>query len=105
MCRHEGLFVLGDLIMSCDCDFGAGLRICHCAGCHETFTSVSAFDLHQRIDDGEEVCINPELLRKRDGDKVLAECRKTPDGRAVWGVCRPDLPKRTFPPRQRVSVS
>lgn len=34
-----------------------GLSAAHCSACHETFTSVSAFDLHRR----KAVCLSPTL--------------------------------------------
>jgi hypothetical protein len=48
--------------MSCKCDLGTGLNMCHCAGCHRTFTSISAFDMHQRIAGRPEVCVS---IRRR----------------------------------------
>lgn len=32
----------------CTCQFGGGHQVSHCAACHETFTSLTAFDRHQR---------------------------------------------------------
>lgn len=34
--------------MSCTCKFGKGLKVNHCVVCHETFTSLTAFDRHWR---------------------------------------------------------
>lgn len=75
--------------MSCGCDFGSGLGTCHCAGCHRTFTSISAFDLHQRIDGGRNVCLDPAEARRRNGDPVFAVCRLTAEGPPVWGQYDP----------------
>lgn len=55
----------------CDCDFGKGLGTCHCAGCHETFVGIRAFDLHQRLRDGGVKCLAPAELRRKDGTPVL----------------------------------
>lgn len=47
-----------------------GGRRSHCAGCHETFTSVSAFDRHQTLDEAGPVCHGPAargLVRRDDG--------------------------------------
>ena len=46
-----------------------GTRRSHCAGCHETFTSVSAFDRHQTLNDGSH-CHDPAtrgLIQRPDG--------------------------------------
>lgn len=59
-------------------------RRSHCAGCHETFTSVSAFDRHQTLDDGGSVCYDPATrglvlrdggLWSRPGDRPMAPFR------------------------------
>jgi hypothetical protein len=34
-------------------------RTGHCGGCHETFSSLRAFDLHQSMKDGRSVCEKP----------------------------------------------
>ncbi len=72
--------------MSCACDFGTGLNICHCAGCHETFTSVSAFDKHQHLDDdGNAICTDPMSVLRQDGAAWFAVTRRTPAGWPAWG--------------------
>lgn len=76
--------------MSCACDFGAGLATRHCAGCCRTFTSISAFDLHQRIEDGRVVCSDPAEVTKRDGTHLMAVIRHTRTGSPVWGRNVPD---------------
>ena len=46
-----------------------GSRRSHCAGCHRTFTSVSAFDRHQTLNDGSH-CHDPAirgLIQRPDG--------------------------------------
>lgn len=81
--------------MSCICNFGAGTVTCHCAACHETFTSESAFDLHQRLDDnGKNVCLVPAYMRNKKGQLAMTTVRMTPDCCPVWGRNRPDLAAR-----------
>jgi hypothetical protein len=76
--------------VSCKCNFGSGLSTCHCAGCHETFTSVSAFDLHQRLDDDGLTCLDPgEMFRKDGVTRVLTVIRHTLTGDPVWGQYDP----------------
>lgn len=53
---------------------------CHCAGCHETFSSVTPFDLHQRLDGGKVTCLSPAYHRDRKGQLVFAQVRP-----GVWG--------------------
>lgn len=78
--------------MSCSCNFGAGASVCHCAACHETFTAVTAFDLHQRLDaSGRNVCLVPAYSRNKKGVLVFKVVRLTPDVCPVWGTNRPDL--------------
>jgi hypothetical protein len=71
---------------------GTDLKEAHCAACHRHFTSVSAFDAHQRIDhkpcgkapenqgenphkvcDARSVCLDPATLHKPDGSPVLVQ--------------------------------
>jgi hypothetical protein len=37
----------------------SGTRTAHCGGCHWTFTSLSAFDKHQRSVNYRTVCLDP----------------------------------------------
>lgn len=69
--------------LSCKCDFGNGLKTCHCTACHESFASVSAFDLHQRLDTGHTVCADPAAMRRKNGNSVLV----SRDG--IWGQYDP----------------
>jgi hypothetical protein len=39
-----------------------GSKTSHCCGCHETFSSITAFDKHQRPSGAEELCKSPELV-------------------------------------------
>lgn len=63
-----------------------GLSACHCAGCHRTFSSISAFDKHR---DGSHVkgtrhCVDPATLRsKKTGEALLVLVDK---GWACWSV-------------------
>jgi len=71
---------------SCACDFGHGLRTCHCAACHETFTGVTAFDAHHvENEDGVTVCLDPATALKPDGSLKFAAIRLTPEASLVWG--------------------
>ena len=74
----------------CACDFGKGLKTCHCAGCCFTFTSPSAFAMHQRIPkaaDGWGIveCTDPSAEVKRNGDPVYTSYGTTPEGKPIWG--------------------
>ena len=74
--------------MSCACDFGRGFKTCHCAACHRTFTSVEAFDRHQRLEDGGIVCLDPATLQRRDGLPLYDR----PSNR--WAIARPNRVSR-----------
>lgn len=87
--------------MSCTCNFGTGLSVCHCARCHQTFTSVTAFDMHQSVGDDGLHCSIASLMVKRDGSPKLAIYRNTPDGRPVWGQFT--LQPRQFDSRAEIS--
>lgn len=39
----------------------------HCAKCHETFSSESAFDAHQRLEEGKVTCLNPATYQTEGG--------------------------------------
>lgn len=72
---------------------------CHCAGCHLTFTALTPFDRHQRIDQGQNVCLDPRYLRDRRGKLVFREVRP-----GVWGenVDRPLIGGgASIPPQHR----
>lgn len=56
------------MVATCSC--GArwtGTSIAHCAACHRTFSSDSAFDMH-RVD---LKCVDPESMKKKDGKPKL----------------------------------
>lgn len=59
---------------------------CQCASCGEVFTAVSAFDLHQRIEDGKVTCLPLDIARK-NGRPVFAAYRER-DGVLIWGEHR-----------------
>ncbi len=63
-------------------------RQCHCAaeGCHRTFTSLSAFDRHQRWMNGTLLCIDPETAVNAKGELVFSLC-----GRG-WSLAAPENP-------------
>jgi hypothetical protein len=63
----------------CGCKIGSGF---HCARCHRAFTSLEAFDRHQRIDNGL-TCLDPAILRREDG-QALYEPHA-----GKWRVARP----------------
>lgn len=70
----------------CTCEI-AGTQVCHCSVCHETFASLNGFDWHQKLfPPYGPVCIAPELVKRRDGSRVLFR-----DGRGYWRERRPDL--------------
>ena len=52
-----------------------GRAECHCAACHLTFSGVSAFDLHQKLDGGL-ACLPPSSRGLVRYDR---------HGRTVWG--------------------
>jgi hypothetical protein len=54
----------------CICKFGTGLKACHCAACHRTFTSVEAFDRHRQGDYDARSCLDPSLMRRQDGQPL-----------------------------------
>lgn len=39
----------------------------HCSGCHRTFDSLAAFDRHQTIRHGRNLCHDPAAVTNRDG--------------------------------------
>jgi hypothetical protein len=69
--------------MSCNCPF-TGSSTCHCAACHQTFSSITAFDLHQRLDGDRNVCLAPAYARDRRG-KLMFKVVRGPAGGSVWG--------------------
>lgn len=59
----------------------------HCSGCHRTFASLDAFDAHQRIRDGRNVCLDPATLTSEDG-KPRWKTRTDRAGATVWQSAR-----------------
>jgi hypothetical protein len=85
--------------MSCACSF-TGSSACHCAGCHSTFSSVTAFDLHQRLDDDKgNVCLAPAYARDRKG-RLMFKVVRAPGGNSVWGR---NAENTAFPPARQES--
>lgn len=66
--------------MPCRCSFPPGLSVCHCARCHRSFTSSSAFDLHQRLTEDGLVCLDPADLKRKDGHTPVFALYK-----GLWG--------------------
>jgi hypothetical protein len=50
-----------------------GVGRCHCSGCHRTFSTVSAFDLHRRLSGRHGSCVDPATLARQTGAPVLVE--------------------------------
>lgn len=59
-----------------------GHSVCHCSGCCETFTSLSAFDAHQTRVDGRLRCLPPGEVMRKDGVTPVLELKA--NGR--WGL-------------------
>lgn len=72
----------------------AGNRTGHCSGCHRTFSGVTTFDAHQRMDDGRNVCLDPATLTTKAGEPRFRLCAD-PQGCPVWRSDA-DLPDGTF---------
>jgi hypothetical protein len=73
----------------------AGNKTGHCGGCHRTFGSLAAFDAHQRIVSGKNVCLDPATLL----DKASAPRFKTftdSEGAIIWHSAR-ERPAGTWP--------
>lgn len=59
-----------------------GTRAAHCAGCCLTFSSTTAFDMHQRLNDGVLTCEAPEKVSLVPVDKpwgVMWGCPRNGD--------------------------
>jgi hypothetical protein len=52
------------------------------------FTSVSAFNLHQRFKDGRTTCLNPVEALRHNGERVYHAYRER-DGLKIWGLWNP----------------
>lgn len=75
----------------------AGNRTGHCSGCHRTFSGVTAFDAHQRMQDERSVCLDPGTLTGKD-EKPRFRTVTDAAGATVWRSAA-DLPDGTFPVR------
>lgn len=76
-----------------ECDFGSGLKACHCARCNEAFTAVEAFDLHQRVSDDGVTCLDPQVMTRKDGSPMFARQGQ------LWARNRPGRKAREWPAR------
>jgi len=69
----------------CACRF-VGRSTAHCAACHETFNSVSAFDEHQRLARENTglrvVCLDPRTAVDRKGSQIFTVAART----GYWGT-------------------
>lgn len=66
------------------CSCGAGWRsrrAAHCAACHLTFSSDSAFDAHRRAGQ----CLDPATATRRDGTPRF-QARSDTSAAALWGL-------------------
>jgi hypothetical protein len=61
---------------------------CWCAACGRMFTSISAFDLHQRLKEGRGACLNPAEALRRNGERLFHAYRER-DGMKIWGLWNP----------------
>ncbi|MQB01953.1 MAG: hypothetical protein GEU78_17080 [Actinobacteria bacterium] len=62
---------------------------CHCAACHRHFSSISAFDVHQRARTDKDLrvkvtCRDPSTVRKKDGSPRLEEV--TTEWGPLWAL-------------------
>ena len=61
----------------------SGLQLCHCAACHETFTTINAFDRHRDTDR----CRRPKFAKRSDGLHLYFRSLK---GKGAWGLANYD---------------
>ncbi|MHA7703421.1 FDXHR family putative zinc-binding protein [Mycobacterium sp. ML4] len=59
-----------------------GLAAAHCSGCHQSFTSVGAFDRHRK---GFECC-DPETLRTESGEPAFVVADRSWPGWSLPGT-------------------
>jgi hypothetical protein len=62
-------------VSSCTCDFGSGLKVCHCAACHRTFTGVRGFDMHRTGPIEARSCRDPATMTRQDGRPLYVPVR------------------------------
>jgi len=65
---------------SCSAVWTAISRICHCGACHETFSTVSLFDMHRLRGD----CLDPAGLTRGSESKDAGEPLMRRDKRGIW---------------------
>jgi hypothetical protein len=68
----------------------------HCGGCHRTFASLDAFDSHQRIVSGKNVCLDPATLMR--GGENRFRTFTDPLGATIWRSAR-EQPADAWPAR------
>jgi hypothetical protein len=77
----------------------AGNRTGHCAACHRTFSGLSTFDEHQRIEDGITVCLDPATITTSgvcgDGARRRFTTYVDREGAEVWKRADAPTPARS----------
>ena len=48
-----------------------GEQTCHCASCHRTFSSLSAFDWHRVVEGDDRVCRDPAPATRPSGEPLF----------------------------------
>jgi hypothetical protein len=80
-----------------------GNQTSHCSECHETFTSLDAFDHHQEVMPDRTVhpngvrCHPPAEMTRRDGRPWFTPGLARSTSGIQWERARPDLAPRVFP--------
>lgn len=64
----------------------SGNRVGHCAACHVTISGIGAFDRHQTLRDGKNVCRHPSTITRKDGVSLAFESFLDRVGTQVWRV-------------------
>lgn len=66
-----------------------GANVGHCGGCHKEFAGLTAFDRHQRMHDGESICLDPAeaglVARPKPWGVLYGLPEPTPEQRARLG--------------------
>jgi len=71
-----------------------GSQTGHCCGCHRTFSSEDAFDMHRSDTPDMRVCADPADCKRPDGSPAFVQKH---DGHSViWMRARPDLARPTY---------
>jgi hypothetical protein len=69
----------------------AANRTGHCGGCHRTFGSLDAFDAHQLIEGGKNVCRDPATLTTKTGAPRFRTFVDS-EGATVWRSAKERAP-------------